>query len=204
MKNEIDFRFGKSPLFSRSLFIFAVSAFAVGLSGCDRHSKDPNVELIQNMMESPAIKAQGYDPDVEDQRANLVPPEGTVPRGYTPYTIPDPDTAAIKVHNPFENKKTDVEFLTRGQRFYFTNCQVCHGPVGKGNGPVAEYLQLAPPSLVSQRARDFKDGYLYHMITMGRGLMGGYGSQIIKPEDRWALVNYLRQMQSKEPVFPAP
>jgi mono/diheme cytochrome c family protein len=185
-------------------FFLGLAIVGIGLGGCESRHREPNVELIQNMMESPAIKAQGYDPDVEDQRANLVPPEGTVPRGYVPYTIADPDTAGQKVLNPYEKKKGDVEFTTRGQRLYFTNCQVCHGPVGKGNGTVAEYLQLAPPSLLSSRAREFKDGYLYHMITMGRGLMGGYGSQITQPEDRWALVNYLRELQRKEPVFPAP
>ena len=197
MRNQSADRIG---LFSTVAILGLIASFS--LTGCERHSKVPNIEIIQNMMETPAIKAQGYDPDVEDQRANLVPPDNTVPQGYTPYTIPDPDTAAAKVQNPFVARK-DVEFITRGERFFFTNCQVCHGALGKGNGPVADYLQLAPPSLVSQKARDFKDGYLYHMITMGRGLMGGYGSQIIKPEDRWALVNYLRHLQSTQPVFPA-
>jgi hypothetical protein len=38
------------------------------------------------------------------------------------------------------------------------------------------------------------DGYLYKVITEGKGLMGPYGPSI-KPQDRWAVVAYVRALQ---------
>lgn len=162
------------------------------LSGCDQKSAEPNIELVQNMMESPAVKAQDFDNDVEDSRANLLPPEGSVPKGFTPYTLQTPDEAAEKLTNPFAGK---MDTLARGQELYFINCAICHGSLGKGDGPVAPYFVLTPPSVLTDKARGFKDGYLYHLVVIGRGMMSGYGSQIIQERDRWAVVNYVRHMQ---------
>lgn len=169
--------------------------FSVVLSGC---SKDqPNVELVQNMMDSPAIKAQDYDPSAPDGRAELLPPEGTIKKGFTPYTFTDPVVAGNTLVNPIAGK---MESLERGQKMYYTYCAVCHGATGGGDGPVAEKFLAKPPALTTKNARDFKDGYIYHMIVAGRGLMGSYAGQIPKVEDRWALVNFVRQIQKNTPV----
>ena len=174
----------------------ALCLATLGLSGCNGKSDQPNIDLVQNMMDSPAEKAQDYDNSVEDFRANMLPPEGAIPRGYTPYTVQTPDEAADKLTNPFAGK---AQTLARGQELYFINCAACHGALGKGDGPVAPYFVLTPPSLLSDKARGFKDGYLYHLVVMGRGMMNGYGSQIMKERDRWAVVNYLRHLQKTLP-----
>ncbi|MBX9769280.1 MAG: cytochrome c [Bdellovibrionales bacterium] len=182
--------------------LVALCLATLTLVGCDSKHTEPNVELVQNMMESPAIKAQDFDNDVEDYRANLLPPEGSVPKGVTPYAIQTPDEAAEKVTNPYAGK---MDTLARGQELYFINCAVCHGTLGKGDGTVASYFVLTPPSLLSEKARGFKDGYIYHLVVMGRGMMDGYGSQIIKERDRWAVVNYVRHLQKtlNAPAAPA-
>ena len=38
------------------------------------------------------------------------------------------------------------------------------------------------------------DGYIFGIMTVGRGLMPEYGSKIPAPE-RWYVVNYLRTLQ---------
>jgi hypothetical protein len=57
-----------------------------------------------------------------------------------------------------------------------------------------------PYPLLTDRVRDFTDGYVYGMIRVGRGLMPAYGHRI-SHFDRWNVVNYLRVLQG---VVPAP
>jgi mono/diheme cytochrome c family protein len=40
------------------------------------------------------------------------------------------------------------------------------------------------------------DGYIFGMITVGRGVMPPYGHQI-PYYDRWHVVNYVRQLQGR-------
>ena len=63
--------------------------------GCER--RKPNIELIQDMMQSPAIKAQDYDDDAVAKRAMDLPPEGAVPVGHTPYAIDTPEEAGFEI-----------------------------------------------------------------------------------------------------------
>lgn len=179
----------------KALVIVAAGA----LVSCER--KEPNIELIQDMMESPAIKAQDYDLEKPDQRANLLPPEGTVPRGFQPYTLTDSIDAERVMVNPVVGRN---ELLPRGQKMYQVYCAVCHGPTGQGDGPIIEKWIAPIPSLMSKKIRDWKDGGIYHMIAAGRGLMGSYASQITSVEDRWLLVNYIRHMQKNQPVYETP
>ena len=169
---------------------------AIGMTfaaGCGS-KKDPQVELIQDMMQQPSIKAQDYDHhgDGDGKMAMRLPPEGTVPKGHKPYTISTSEEAEQKLVNPVE--LTD-EILKRGQQQFYTYCFVCHGALGEGNGPVAEKMLAKPPSLLSEKIRGWKDGGIYHMITSGRGLMGSMASQIPNEEDRWAIVHFIRHLQ---------
>ena len=50
-------------------------------------------------------------------------------------------------------------------------------------------------SLLTDKARAYSDGYLYSIIRYGRGLMPRYGDKVYRHEDRWAVVNYVRQLQ---------
>ncbi len=83
--------------------------------------------------------------------------------------------------------------LVRGDSLYQTFCYVCHGLTGEGDGPVGR--KIGTMSLLTQRARGLSDGYLYSMIRYGRGIMGQYGDKIHRIEDRWAVVNYVRDLQ---------
>lgn len=84
----------------------------------------------------------------------------------------------------------------RGDTLYHTFCAVCHGSTGDGKGPVSLKIGGAP-SLLSPRATAFSDGYLYSIIRYGRGNMPRYGDKIYAPVDRWAVVNYIRQLQAQ-------
>ena len=91
----------------------------------------------------------------------------------------------------------------RGDTLYHTFCAVCHGGTGDGKGPVGP--RIGAPSLLTPQAVGRSDGYLYSIIRYGRGVMPRYGDKVYRPADRWAIVNYLRTLQSGAPAtVPAP
>ena len=98
-------------------------------------------------------------------------------------------TTADKLVNP-----TDRIPTARGDTLYHTFCAVCHGVAGAGDGPVGP--KVAAPSLLTPRAIGYTDGYLYSITRYGRGIMGKYGDKITEQDDRWQVVNYVRQLQS--------
>jgi len=175
------------------LFSIAVSSLMV-LTACGPRGNKPNVELIQDMMDQEAIQAQGYDPFFKDGISALVPAEHTQPVGFIPYKYASDLMAAIRENkNPLAGQM-DEETLMVGQKYYITNCMVCHGQSGKGDGPVSKKYPLPMPSLLSDKIRGWNDANIYHVITMGQGTMGPYASHIPQA-DRWQVVNYIRYLQ---------
>lgn len=159
-------------------------------------SKEPNVELIQDMMDSPALKAQDYEPSDRSKASSRLPPPGTVPVGYKPYKYAgNAAEAAAKLKNPLSGNTT-AEVLELGRRKYDIYCAVCHGYTGAGDGPVAPKMALKPPPLLSDKVKGMNDGAIYHIITDGQGVMSSYAYQLVNEKDRWALVNYVRSLQT--------
>ncbi|MBA3312776.1 MAG: DUF3341 domain-containing protein [Planctomycetaceae bacterium] len=98
----------------------------------------------------------------------------------------------------------DERLMARGQQKYEIYCAPCHGLGGYGDGLVnRRALDLkAPtwvpvPSLHAPQTRKRADGYIYGAITQGVRKMPAYGSQI-KPDDRWAIVLYVRALQRSQ------
>ena len=52
----------------------------------------------------------------------------------------------------------------------------------------------APPSFHSDRLRQAAPGYYFDVISNGFGRMFAY-SYRVKPEDRWAIIAYIRALQ---------
>ncbi|MDX9731490.1 MAG: cytochrome c [Bdellovibrionales bacterium] len=174
-----------------------------GAVGCTKStepklSKKPNVELIQDMMDSPALKAQDFEPSNPTKGSARIPPEGTVPVGYTPYKYAgDPIAAAANLKNPLAGNSS-VEVIELGRRKYEIYCALCHGYTGAGDGPVAPKMALKPPPIAGatgDKVVKMSDAAIYHIVTDGQGVMASYAYQMVKEEDRWAVVNYVRNLQ---------
>jgi mono/diheme cytochrome c family protein len=130
-----------------------------------------------------------------------------VPRNTPPGTVPvtggEADwsaewavgntTTADRLANPSPGLPS-----ARGDTLYQTFCAVCHGVAGAGDGPVGP--KVAAPSLLTARARGYTDGYLYGILRYGRGIMGKYGDKITIQDDRWQVVNSVRQLQAAAPL----
>lgn len=170
-----------------------------GLVGCSNEHAEPNIEIVQDMMDQPSIKAQEYDETSPNHSGVRVPPENTVPQGFVPYKYgADVERATRENRNPIAGQETQ-EILMTGQKYYETSCRVCHGMQGEGglqNNSVGEKMALKPPSLLTDKVRALNDARLYHIITKGQGMMGPYESHIPQVY-RWQVVNYVRQLQKK-------
>lgn len=178
-------------LFCITLF---ASVFVFGLTGCGPKGNEPNVELIQDMMVQPALKAQDTIPGHPDKMGDRVPPEGTAAMNREVYLYKgNPEGAANNLKSP----EVTPDMLKLGEKNFKNFCFVCHGEKGMGDGPVASKFQgVKPPSLLSDKVRAMKDGQIFHIITDGQGVMGAYINQMPFNKDRWAVVAYVRQLQS--------
>lgn len=186
--------------FKKPARVLAIAALILGSGvACTKKtpdlSKEPNVELIQDMMDQPALKAQDHEPSNPTKASSRLPPEGTVPVGYTPYKYAgNAAEAAAKLKNPYAGKMT-AEILELGRTKFETYCAICHGFGGAGDGTVAPKMALKPPPLISDKIKGVSDGAIFHIITDGQGVMSSYAYQLVNENDRWAIVNYVRSLQ---------
>jgi mono/diheme cytochrome c family protein len=179
------------------ILALAISILALsGLTACHDKSQ-PNVELIQDKMESPAIKPQEYDENSPNHAGMRVPPEGTEPVGFIPYRYAKDIEGAAKNVNPLAGDFSEAT-LKVGLKYFTTNCAICHGDHAEGGAklPVGSKMALPPPSLHSDKIMGWTDGQIYHVITMGQGVMGPYSSHIPQ-RYRWQVVNYIRTLQKE-------
>lgn len=152
------------------------------------------INPAQGMHDSPAFKEQEAQPNFKGGPASMrTPPPATVTNSYRHFTYGDDiEGASAELINPVP---ITAETLEYGKLAYETTCVVCHGNDGSGEGyVVGDNKYPNPPSLLTSRARDFSDGHLYHIITHGQARMWGYKSQL-HPEERWAVINYVRALQ---------
>lgn len=186
----------KKSLKAKLMIGAAMTTAFIALPSCKDSSK-PNVELIQDMMESPTIKPQEYDEESPNHSGMRVPPEGTQPVGFVPYRYAKDFAASANNVNPLAGDFSE-DSLKVGLKFYETNCTVCHGDKGQGGEkmPVGEKMALKPPALTSEKITKWTDGQIYHVITMGQGVMGPYASHIPQ-KYRWQVVNYVRHLQKE-------
>lgn len=167
--------------------------------GCSWDKSKPNVEVIQDFMESPAIKAQEYDEHSPHHSGMRLPPENTVPVGFHPYKYgTDVEKASRENRNPIADEKSK-EMVFAGVKQYETNCMVCHGMRGEGGAElsVSQKMALKPPSLLSDKVKGMTDAQIYHIITQGQGVMGPYAAQVPQAS-RWQVVNYIRSLQKNK------
>jgi mono/diheme cytochrome c family protein len=125
-----------------------------------------------------------------DGRGMRLPVEGTVAKGFIPYPFEGQTNPSEVLSNPYFPTKENLQL---GQRKFLTYCSPCHGNYGDGDSRLAGQFPN-PPTLHSERARNFQDGMIYHIITVGQNVMPSYASQVTR-EERWAIVNYIRALQ---------
>jgi len=86
--------------------------------------------------------------------------------------------------------------LTDGKQLFTTNCALCHGDGGKGDGPAGANLTPRPRNLGDKTVQAQTDGELFWKISEGRGMMPSFKS--LPEKDRWSLVQYVRSFAASK------
>lgn len=158
----------------------------LALAGCDDQIK--RVPIFSTMSWQPSVEA------FEEPARRPVP--GTMPiDGEQTYGLLAADTVLA---SPITGSAAE---LARGEALFGQFCTPCHGATGVGNGTVVGPNRFPPTplmNLMSEQARNYSDGYIWGMITNGRGLMPSY--RRIPADDRWTIVSHVRRMQRESPV----
>lgn len=117
-----------------------------------------------------------------------------------------PDT----LHSPFGDGEDQVKL---GQTIFGINCQPCHGPEGKGGGPVTQNdpaqniarfpvpapMLSGPGAITPIRS----DGYIYGTIRNGGAVMPAH-AVMLTDKERWSVVSYIRSLEGTAYTPPAP
>ncbi|HTQ58504.1 MAG TPA: cytochrome c [Bryobacteraceae bacterium] len=148
----------------------------------------------QDMQDQPKFIPLRPSSFFADGRSERPLVEGTVARGHL-----EADTAfyAGKVDGkpiatfPFPVTRAVLE---RGQERFNIYCSPCHDRLGTGNGMIVRRGYRHPPSYHIDRLRQVPNGYIFDVITNGFGAMPDYAAQV-PPQDRWAIVAYIRVLQ---------
>jgi mono/diheme cytochrome c family protein len=164
----------------------------------DRDLTQRNFELLPDMVRSPAYATYAPNPNFEDGITFQPPEPGTIPRGRLPlhYDSSNEDAlrAGVALHNPFS--ATDTNARARGAFVYKNFCQACHGPGGKGDGPVPQRGIPPPASLLAENAVEMKDGRMFHVLTYGWRNMPSPAAQLSR-DDRWRVILHVRSLQQQ-------
>lgn len=171
---------------SRSLALAACLAAAAVLPACR-----------QDMHDQPRLKPFAKSSFFGDHRATrpLVP--NTVARGrlhedahFHQGKVDGKDAESFPI-------QITKEVLARGRDRYAIYCINCHGVLGDGNSMIVSRGLKRPPSYHIDRLRQAPPGYVFGVITNGFGVMYDLSDRIV-PEDRWAIVAYVRALQQSQ------
>ncbi|MEP0823512.1 MAG: cytochrome c [Ignavibacterium sp.] len=167
----------------RSIHSLLVSGLVLVLSGChlDMYDQPKYAPLTSNVFSSDSSSARPL-------------PEGVVARGHA-------RTDELLYTGRIQGKFSALfpfpvteQVLRRGQDRFNTFCSPCHGRLGDGNGMIVQRRFPRPRSFHNDTLRAEPPGYYFDVITNGFGRMYSYAASV-KPEDRWAIIAYIRALQ---------
>src|SRR5215467_10760448 len=124
-----------------NLFLLAllVALVAANLGVSDNPTRR-NFEAMPEMVRTIAYKSFSANPNFSDGKTLQLPPEGTIARAERPQPA------------------------RPGSLIYQIYCLPCHGPAGKGDGPVAMRGFPPPPSFMADHALGLTDDQMFQIV----------------------------------------
>jgi mono/diheme cytochrome c family protein len=129
-------------------------------------------------------------------------PSGLWSDGTSSRPLPDGVVAQgdlARDHDAANPPPVTMAFLQRGQERFQIYCTPCHGLAGEGNGMIVQRGFPPPPSYHTERLRAAPAQHFFDVITHGYGVMYSYAARVT-PRDRWAIVAYIRALQTSRMV----
>ena len=174
----------------------AVVLASLVVSGCARGctSSRPPIHINPSMDDQPKARPQTASAFFYNGASMREPVPGTVPIGglqedgafFTGKGADGQFVAAIP-------HPVDDALVERGRQRYGIYCEPCHDARGDGRGILFQRGNVPTASLHQEKILNYRDGYLFDVITNGTGLMAGYRWPI-SPADRWAIVAHVRAL----------
>ena len=91
----------------------------------------------------------------------------------------------------------------RGHALYTSSCASCHGEAGRGDGPAAKSLSVAPPAVGDARKTpDLTPTLAYNVVSVGIRETPMPAFSTLSPQDRWDIVNYVYSLRGQPMVLP--
>ncbi len=178
----------------RGIQLVAVFVLVLIISSCDHSRNNPGWQYGDDMVTSPAYESYTANPNFKDGKTMQSSIEGTIPRGFMPYPYQKTDEDRLLAGEVLENPlMATPDNMARGEKVYGIFCASCHGDKGDGQGNLytTKKYPYPPANLLTDKIRTAPDGDIYHVISVGWGVMAEHGSMIL-PEDRWKAVLYIK------------
>jgi mono/diheme cytochrome c family protein len=197
-----------------------IAVLVVGIFGLrGQKFEKPPLQIFPDMDDQDKLKAQARSDFFADGHGSRLPVAGTQPRGFNEEGlreiggIPEYEFGGgngyyftghvgdyFGAGMPEELELTPesaAALIRRGEERYGIFCAICHGASGDGAGVTGK---LGVPAIANLHLPTFDsatypDGRMFEVITVGKGLMSGYGASI-PVRDRWAIVAYVRTLQA--------
>jgi mono/diheme cytochrome c family protein len=132
-------------------------------------------------------------PSIKPYEMPVIYPNSSVATDGTTQQQEDRQKIEEITQNPKEPTQASLQ---NGERLFKTFCAACHGPGGKGDGPVIK-RGFYPMDLTSPGVQGRTDGYIYAYIRYGGKVMMPSYREGISSGEAWDIVNYVRKLQGK-------
>lgn len=184
------------------LATLALVPFALVAQARSSTTRTPRLNLVADMDFQPAFRAQAPNPFFSDARAMRGPVPGTVAVG----SLRGEHLARGQIDGQWARTfppeiSVDQDTMHRGQERFNVYCAPCHGLAGAGDGMIAQRAAdlaqgtwVPPTDLGQTYLQQQPVGQLFNSISNGIRNMPPYG-HAITPEDRWAILLYVRALQ---------
>jgi mono/diheme cytochrome c family protein len=187
-------------------------------------SENTPLEVFPDMDRQAKYKSQTQNSFFDDKKADRLPVPGTAIRGiatestnvfsakpvfqnlaYRTGKLRDGEPNDILwVDKIPDEASVDISLMRLGKEKYDIHCAVCHGEYGNGAGVMSQFLGIKPRNLSDPSSQNYleaalpwTDGQIFHAISMGSAsrVMLGLKDKLT-PKERWAIVLYVRALQS--------
>lgn len=179
----------------------AVSALAMVAVSCNNDKTTPGYTYMDDMYVSPSLETYQSTDMFENGMEAQTPVEGTIPRGYHPYLVPNTNEGYMMTQtNPADYMPADFSSMDpkEGEKLYNIFCSHCHGVKGDGQGPLSESGKFpGVPGYASSRLPDITPASAYHVIMYGKNNMGSHASQLTY-EERWKIIRYVWKLRADQ------
>jgi len=142
-------------------------------------------------------------PNIKPQEGTMLDfPERSIPVGGIPTQVADREASRDLV-NPVEATGDSIDM---GRNLYKVYCAACHGLTGAADSPLSG--KIGAINLTDDYVQEMSEGWIWGTITFGSYVMPSYGVPTGRPdsrgsndlnvEERWHVVNYIKQNLVKD------